>query len=126
MMSKEFSVLVHACLYLGIPFALLNSHWTPHELGHALTLSEPSVIFVAPRRLPLALDSVEKAKNAILLPNIYLIEGSNPRDGYLDIDALIEQTKHMRETPVYPVVRDTLAVLVTLTLHSNPETDRRA
>lgn len=47
--------MIHACIRIAVPFALISSYSTPFELKHALTLSKATRLFVDEKFLPTVL-----------------------------------------------------------------------
>ncbi|KAH9480790.1 putative 4-coumarate--CoA ligase 2 [Psilocybe cubensis] len=44
--SSDYITLIHACIRIAVPFALISSYSTPFELKHALKLSKATRLFV--------------------------------------------------------------------------------
>ena len=102
---------MHACLSSGIPFVLLNYHWTHEELTRALTLSELAHIFASASMVPLAVRSSASVRTTSgVRIQIHAITNNRSFPEYMDIDTLIVRTAEVPEAPVYPVRRDALAV----------------
>lgn len=74
---QEYITLIHACLRIAVPFALISSYSTPFELKHALSLSKATRLFVGPQFMK----SVRTAAAEAGIPQdrIYLIQDASSR-----------------------------------------------
>lgn len=103
-------MLVHACLRLTVPFALLPAHPTPAELVYLIRKSTATRIFVHPTVLHLVLAAAKEI--GFPADKIYLLEGHNTR--HTDLDSIISNIRknNVPRHPVEPVDDKTLAYLV--------------
>ncbi|KAF8962991.1 hypothetical protein BDZ97DRAFT_1701982 [Flammula alnicola] len=115
--SSEYITLVHACLRIAVPFALISSYSTPFELKHALKLSKATRLFVDAKFLKTVLPAAREA--GIPEDRIYLMKEGEEKTakkgkGRKSFRSIIEDVRR-RKTPVVdvrPAGKDTLAYLV--------------
>ncbi|KAH8077249.1 hypothetical protein BXZ70DRAFT_902379 [Cristinia sonorae] len=110
----DFITLLHACLVVTTPFALVSSYSTHLELVHALRLTNATRVFVHPSILPRMLTAAQE----VGLPEdrVYVLEGTTSEVGgrRKNLGELIEgvRTRGMERVPVRQATKDTLAYLV--------------
>ncbi|KAF9483593.1 acetyl-CoA synthetase-like protein [Pholiota conissans] len=119
--SSEYLTLIHACLRIAVPFALISSYSTPFELKHALKLSKATRIFADAKFLKTLLPVAKEA--GIPQDRIHIlkdtISGSKhkvPRGkaARRSLWSIIEDVRK-RKTPtvdIRPAGKNTLAYLV--------------
>ncbi|EIW85344.1 acetyl-CoA synthetase-like protein [Coniophora puteana RWD-64-598 SS2] len=100
----DYITLAHSCLATTIPFCMFSSYGTPYEFQHTFKLGGPTLLFVSPKMLSLALSSgIPKEK-------IYVLEGSVA--GYTSFQNLLDRTSKLPRVAVKQAKKDTLAYLV--------------
>ncbi|KJA14497.1 hypothetical protein HYPSUDRAFT_150348 [Hypholoma sublateritium FD-334 SS-4] len=75
--SSEYITLIHACLRIAVPFALISSYSTSFELKHALSLSKATRLFVGPQFVKNVRNAAAEA--GIPQDRIYLIQDATSR-----------------------------------------------
>lgn len=107
---QDYIALVHACLFIATPFALLSSYSTPFEFKHALTLSKATRLFVNSKLLPVVIPVAKEV--GFPLEKIYILEGH--AKGRRTFSGMINEVRYKAISPVSvrPVKNDTLAYLV--------------
>jgi acyl-CoA synthetase (AMP-forming)/AMP-acid ligase II len=107
---QDYITLVHSCLTIATPFALISSYSTPFELVNALSLSKVTRLFVDAKLLPKLLPAAMEV--GIPTDKIYLLLGRVP--GFRTVSELIDSVREKRIpfVGVRPVKNDTLAYLV--------------
>ncbi|KDR83116.1 hypothetical protein GALMADRAFT_238939 [Galerina marginata CBS 339.88] len=121
--SSDYIALVHACIRIVVPFALISSYSTPFELKHALSLSKVTRLFVDEKFLAAVLPVAKQV--GLSSDRIYLMkEGgfkgaktAKPKKGGKERKSFrtIIQNVRTRKIPtidVRPAGKDTLAYLV--------------
>ncbi|KAF9451831.1 acetyl-CoA synthetase-like protein [Macrolepiota fuliginosa MF-IS2] len=106
----DYVTLVHSCLMIATPFALISSYSTPFELKHALTLSKATRLFVDANLLTTLLPVAKEA--GIPSDKIYLLRGE--ASGFKSVQDFVNDTnkKNIPFVGIRPVKNDTLAYLV--------------
>ncbi|KAK2463763.1 hypothetical protein APHAL10511_004201 [Amanita phalloides] len=106
----DYITLVHACLYIATPFALISSLSKPLELSHAFKLSKPTCLFVDGKLLPIVLPIAREF--GISSEKIYILSGCT--SGRKSLSQLIDetQTRAAEIIPVHHARKDTLAYLI--------------
>ncbi|KAF8887030.1 hypothetical protein CPB84DRAFT_1684829 [Gymnopilus junonius] len=121
--SSEYITLVHACLRIAVPFALISSYSTPFELKHALKLTKATRLFVDEKFLPTILPVAKEL--GLSSDRIYLLKEVGGKGGKKaktkkggkerkSFRSLLEGVRK-RNTPIVdirPAKKDTLAYLV--------------
>lgn len=107
---QDYITLVHSCLTITTPFALISSYSTTFELKHAFTLSKATRLFVDAKLLP----NLLPVANEVGIPTdkIYLLLGNAP--GFKTVHDFVSDTNE-RRIPfigIRPAKNDTLAYLV--------------
>ena len=108
--NQDYITLVHACLYIATPFALISALSKPFELKHALKLSKATCLFIDEKLLstvlPVAIELGISSKR------IFIMSGNMPNRR--SFSQLIDETQKKKADiiPVRPVQRDTLAYLI--------------
>lgn len=102
--------MVHACIFIATPFALLSSYSTPFEFKHAFTLSKATRLFVQSKLLPVVLPVAQEV--GFPLDNIYILDG--PAETRRTFSGMVDEVRHKKLSPVSvrPAKNDTLAYLV--------------
>lgn len=88
---SDYIALVHSCLMITTPFALISSYSTPFELKHALTLSKATSLFVDAKFLPAVLPVAKEV--GLPLNKIFVLTL-----------LFVKQTKTPSPTSFFPVV----------------------
>jgi acyl-CoA synthetase (AMP-forming)/AMP-acid ligase II len=112
--TQDYPTLMHSLLGLCIPFALLPTFSTKHELVHFLRLSRLTRVFVTPSRLSAVL---EAAKEVGLPSNRIHAFGTDKGGrvrGRASLQGLVERVRKDRtpHVPIKPARKDTIAYLV--------------
>ncbi|KAF5317551.1 hypothetical protein D9619_013140 [Psilocybe cf. subviscida] len=116
--STEYIGLVHACIRIAVPFALLSSYSTPFELRHALKLSKVTRLFVDAKFLKSMLPVAKEA--GISQDRIFILRETSGKGTKVakskrpSFRTLIEDVRK-RKTPlvdIRPAGEKTLAYLV--------------
>ena len=109
--SSEYITLIHGCLHITTPFALLSSYATPFELKHALTLSKTTHVFADAKLLKKLLPVAKEV--GISPKNIFILKGSAQKDRKSILSMVKEvRTKKLPAVEIRPAAKDTLAYLV--------------
>jgi len=105
-------VLVHACLKIAVPFALVSSYSTAAELEYLIKKANVTLLFAHPNVQDMALE-VGPHTN-IPATHIYIFggEASGVAPNVPTIQKLIDRTQSLKGVDVVPAGRDTLAYLV--------------
>ncbi|KAF8157900.1 hypothetical protein B0H34DRAFT_706636 [Crassisporium funariophilum] len=108
--SSEYITLVHSCMQITVPFALISSYSTAFELKHALTLSKVTRLFVDAKFLKKVLPVAKQV--GMDLNNIYVMKGNvKGRRSFWSIINDV-RTKKIPAEDIRPATKDTLAYLV--------------
>jgi acyl-CoA synthetase (AMP-forming)/AMP-acid ligase II len=109
-LTQEYITLVHSCVFITTPCALISSYSTAFELKHALTLSKTTRLFVDAKFLKNALSVAKEI--GMDLNKIYLVKGE--AEGRRSIRSIIRDAriKHIPPVDIRPAVKDTLAYLI--------------
>ncbi|KAF7768672.1 hypothetical protein Agabi119p4_7915 [Agaricus bisporus var. burnettii] len=106
----DYITLVHSCLVMTTPFALISSYSTAFELRHALNLTKVTRLFVDAKLLPTLLPVAKEI--GIPIDRIYLLLGDAP--GFRSVSELVNHVteKRIPFIGVQPAKKNTLAYLV--------------
>jgi acyl-CoA synthetase (AMP-forming)/AMP-acid ligase II len=107
---QDFITLIHSCLIVTTPFALISCYSTPFELRYALSLAKVTRLFVDAKLLPKLLPVAKEV--GIPTDKIHLLLGNAP--GFRTVSELVDRVRE-KQAPfvgVRPVKNDTLAYLV--------------
>ncbi|KAF5348471.1 hypothetical protein D9756_009591 [Leucocoprinus leucothites] len=106
----EYITLIHSCLMITTPFALISSYSTPFELKHGFTLSKATRLFVDAKLLPSLLPVAKEA--GIPADKIYLLLGE--ASGFKTTQDFVDDVyqKNIPFPGIRPAKNDTLAYLV--------------
>lgn len=107
---SDYIALVHSCLMITTPFALISSYSTPFELKHALTLSKATSLFVDAKFLPAVLPVAKEV--GLPLNKIFVLTGR--AKGRKSLSDLVKdvRAKSIPTVAVRQANKDTLAYLV--------------
>ncbi|KAF8349611.1 hypothetical protein F5887DRAFT_1235645, partial [Amanita rubescens] len=107
----DYITLIHACLYIATPFALISALPKPFELKNALRLSNATCLFVDEKLLSSLLPV---AKELGISPQKIFILSSPILSNRRSFSQLIDETRTRNADiiPVRPARKDTLAYLV--------------
>ncbi|KAF8321960.1 uncharacterized protein EI90DRAFT_2937578 [Cantharellus anzutake] len=112
----DYSVIVHACLYAGIPFVMLNINATMDELVHAVDLVTPSRVFITKSLLgrhikylksTMTFSGVAFSSSGLGGPD-QIVELKDGRD----LDALLVDTISMQTLLMCNVKRNDIAYMI--------------
>lgn len=108
--SSDYIALIHSCITLTVPLALISSYSTPFELKHALNLSKATSLVVDAKFLPIVLPAAQEA--GIDPSKVYV--GVGHAKGRRSIDDLVSSVRAQGSpfVGVKPAKKDTLAYLV--------------
>ncbi|KAJ3506882.1 hypothetical protein NLJ89_g6614 [Agrocybe chaxingu] len=116
--SSDYITLVHACLRITTPFALISSYSTPFELKHALSLTKVTRIFADAKFLktvlPVAKDLGLADDKIYVMKDPVKGKGAKEARGRKSFWGFINLVRK-RKTPIVdvrPAKKDTLAYLV--------------
>jgi acyl-CoA synthetase (AMP-forming)/AMP-acid ligase II len=107
---SDYIALVHSCLMIATPFALISSYSTPFELKHALTLSKATSLFVDAKFLPAVLHVAKEV--GLPLNKVFVLAGH--MKGRKSLSDLVKyvKAKSMPTVAARQAKKDTLAYLV--------------
>ena len=108
--NQDYITLVHACLYIATPFALISALSKPFELRHVLKLSKATCLFVDEKLLSTVLPVATEL--GISSKKIFIMSGHI--SGRQSFSQLVDETQKKKADiiPVRPAQRDTLAYLM--------------
>lgn len=89
---QDYITLVHSCLVMTTPFALISSYSTAFELRHALNLTKVTRLFVDAKLLPTLLPVAKEM--GIPTDRIYLLLGDAP--GFRSVSELVNHVTEKR------------------------------
>lgn len=106
--------MIHASLYVGVPYIVFNSHATEDEVLRAFKLAQPTRVFVSPKLHLMAVRAAH-ASNALLSSSIYLTtslasEEVSTSAEVASIDSLAERVKAIPDVLMNNVQKNALAV----------------
>ncbi|KIM41001.1 hypothetical protein M413DRAFT_19093 [Hebeloma cylindrosporum] len=110
--SSEYIALIHACIRVAVPFALVSSYSTPFELKHSLKLSKATRLFVDAKFLKTVLPVAREV--GLSEDKIYLMKETGASRKLKTFKGLIQDVRK-RKVPlvdIRPAGKDTLAYLV--------------
>ena len=109
-LDQEFMSLLHSCLIIGVPFALISAFSTPYELQHSLKTTKPSKIFAHPSLFAKAVTAAKQV--GLSESDVFPLEESvQGKPGFGQLLQHVRQ-RGIPRVPVKAVKRDTLAYLV--------------
>ena len=112
MILQEYIALVHACIRIAVPYALISSYSTPFELKHSLKLSKVTRLFVDAKFLKTVLPVAKEV--GLSEDSLYLMKDTSTSRKMKTFRGIIENVRK-RKVPlvdIRPASKDTLAYLV--------------
>jgi long-subunit acyl-CoA synthetase (AMP-forming) len=106
--------LIHALLGICVPFAVIPTHATKHELVHCIRLSKVTRVFVFPSRLATMIEAAREVGFPIDHIHIMGQDAGSSAEGMVSLEELMQNARNQKISipPAIPAKKDTMAYLV--------------